>query len=160
MGLLAFPLLLLLVFGPGPKPSDQELSDVSRFSKAIGTAIALVDRDGTVREGLIAGVTADDLTMRFGSGSRAFPLVDIVSAERLRDGRKDGAIKGAIFGAVLGLIVVPFYETSGQKVGGVASMMALYSGIGWALDASQTNRELIYRSTTAPAGAVKVSLRF
>jgi hypothetical protein len=160
MGLIAFPLLLLLAFGPGPKPSEQALADFSRFSNAVGTEISLVDRDGTVREGLIAGATADEVTMKFGSGSRAFPRVDIVSAERLRDGRKDGAIKGAIFGAVLGLIVVPFYETSGQKVGGVASMMALYSGIGWALDASQTHRETIYRSAAAPAGAVKISLRF
>jgi hypothetical protein len=158
MGLLIFPLLILTV-APGGKPSEQALADFSRLSRAIGTEISLVDRDGTVREGLVAAASGDELTVLFGSGSRAFLRDDVVSAERLRDARKDGAIKGAIFGAVIGLIVVPLYDTSAQKAAGVASMMAVYSAIGWALDASQTHREPIYRSA-ALSPAVKVSLRF
>ena len=158
--LLIFPLLTLLAVAPGTKPSEQALADFSRLSKALGTKIALVDRDGTVREGLVTAASGDELTVQFGSGSRVFPRADVVSAERLRDGRKDGAIKGAIFGAVIGLIVVPYYETSSQKVAGVASSMAVYSAIGWAIDATQTHREMIYRSTAPPASALKISLRF
>ena len=161
MGLIIFPLLLVLTVGPGPKPSERGLADVSRLVKAIDTEIALVDRDGTVREGLVTAVSADDVTLRFGSGSRAFPRVDVVSAERLRDGKKDGAIKGAIFGAVIGLILTPYYDTSSQKAAGVATSTAVYSAIGWALDASQTHREPIYRAVVpAPAGSVKMSVRF
>ncbi len=160
MGLLVFPLLLVLTVGTGGKPSEQKLADFSRLSKAVDTEIALVDRDGTVREGLLTAVSADSVTMRFGSGSRVFARMDVVSAERLRDGKKDGAIKGAIFGAVLGAIIAPYYETSNQRLGAIASSMAVYSGIGWALDASQKNREQLYRSLPSPGGAVKVSLRF
>ena len=159
MGMVIFPLLLLLTLGPGPKTSEDVLADFSRFSKVIGSDVSMVDADGIVREGVVVAAAADELAMRFGAGTKTFSRPVIVSAERLRDGRKDGAIKGAIFGAVLGLIVVPFYETSAQKTAGFASSVALYSGIGWVLDATQTHREPIYKALPAAPG-VKVSVRF
>jgi hypothetical protein len=95
-----------------------------------------------------------------GGGTKTFSRRVVASAERLRDGRKDGAIKGAIFGAVMGLIVIPFSDSSGESVGAIATSAALYSGIGWALDASQSHREPLYRSAPAPAAGVKLSVRF
>jgi len=160
MGILVFPLLLLFAIGPAPKASEATLADFSRFSKALNTAIALVDRDGTVREGILVASTIDDVTMRFGSGTKTFARADVMSAERLRDGRKDGAIKGAIFGALMGLLAAPLYEDGQQQAAGFVTAVALYGGIGWALDAAQNHREPIYRGTLAPAPAVKLSLRF
>ena len=119
----------------------------------------MVDADGTVREGVVVAASADELAMQFGAGTKTFSRPVIASAERLRDGHKDGAIKGAILGAVIGLILVPFHETSAQKLGGFASSVALYSSIGWALDATQHHRQPIYKAAPAPPG-VKVSVRF
>lgn len=160
MGVAIFPLLLLLTIGPNPKPSDKALADFSRFTRAIGAEVSLVEADGTVREGLVTAASTDQLTMTFAAGTRSFSRPVVASAERLRDSRKDGAIKGAIFGVVAGLVVAPFYDTSAQRMGAVVSQVALYSGIGWAVDAAQTHREPIYRSAPAPAAGVKVRARF
>jgi hypothetical protein len=159
MSMVIFPLLLLLTLGPGPGTPEHVLNDFSRFSRAIGSQVSLVDVDGTVREGLVIAATENEVAMRFGAGTRTFSRPVIESAERLRDGRKDGAIKGAIFGAVIGLIVTPFYETTGQKLGGFATSVAIYSGMGWGLDAAQNHRQAIYKAK-APSTGVKVSLRF
>jgi hypothetical protein len=162
MGMLILPVLVLLTLGTDPKPSAAVLEDFSRLAKLSGVEMSLVDREGSVREGTLVTATADHLTMRFAAGEKIFARTEIVSAERLRDGRKDGAIKGAIFGAVIGLAVAPYYDNDAQKAGIVARSAALYAGIGYVMDASQTHRQPIYRapaSVMAPT-PIKVSVRF
>ena len=161
--MVIIPLLILLTIGPGPKPSDAVMADFSRFSKSIAQEIALVDSDGTVREGILTAASEDEVTLRFGSGAKSFSRVAIASAERTRDGQADGAIKGAIFGAIMGALMMEVYEGNG-RVAGFAGHVAVYSGIGWILDASQTHREPIYRAPAstvpAPTASLKLSLRF
>lgn len=161
MGILTVPILLL--FTLGPKSSDAALADFSKFSSAINKPIALVDRDGTVREGVLTNATGDDVTMRFGSGTRSFARADVVSAERLRDGSKDGALKGALFGALVGLLMAQAYDSDADAYNGFLGSVVVYTGIGWALDAAQTHRQPIYRvpaSSAAAKPSVKMSLRF
>ena len=141
--MLAIPITLLLIFAPPPDSSGDRLSDFSRLSKAIDTQIAIVDQEGIVREGVVTAATADAVTMRFGAGTRSFPRAEVMSAERLRDGRRDGAIKGAIFGVVMALLTAPYDENGQQWSAGLATSVLLYGGIGWALDAAQTHREPI-----------------
>lgn len=160
MGFLVLPLLLVLTIAPVPGPSAHVLADFSRFSRAIDREIAIVDVDGTVREGIVTAATADDVTLRFGSGVKVFPRTGVTSAERMRDGRLDGAVKGAIFGAILGLITAQAYESSGERFGAWAGSTALYGGIGYALDAAQTHRQPLYRAPAVAAAKVKLSLRF
>jgi len=162
MGFLVFPLLLVLTIAPVPGPPAHVLADFSRLSSAIDREVAIVGVDGTVREGIVTDVTADDVTLRFGSGAKTFPRADVMSAERMRDGRVDGAVKGAIFGAILGLLTMQAYESTGDRFGAWAGSTAIYGGIGYALDAAQSHREPLYRATAAaaPSAAVKLSLRF
>jgi len=166
MGFLVFPLLLVLTIAPVPGPPSHVLADFSRFSSAIDREIAIVDVEGTVREGTVTTVTADDVTLRFGSGVKVFPRASVTSAERLRDGRLDGAVKGAIFGAILGLLTMQAYESTGERFGAWAGSTAIYGGIGYALDAAQTHRQPIYLAPASAAAAttitasLKLSLRF
>lgn len=150
-------LLLLLAFAPTSQPSATALADFSRLSKAAGQGIALVDLDGTVREGLLILATDEALTMRFAGGDRIFSRSTVTSAERLRDGNRDGAIKGALFGALIGAIAAQFDAGSSGEV--FFKSVAVYGGIGWMLDASQKHRQPIYRAA-APEPSLKVSLRF
>jgi hypothetical protein len=160
MGFLVFPLLLVLTIAPVPGPPAHVLADFSRFSSAIDRDIAIVDVDGTVREGIVTAVTADDVTLRFGSGAKTFPRAGVMRAERMRDGRVDGAVKGAIFGAILGLVTMQAYESTGERFGAWAGSTAIYGGIGYVLDASRSNRELLYRAPAVPTAPLKLSLRF
>jgi len=158
---LAIPLLLLFVMSPGSKPPE-DLADFSRFSQAINQKIAIVERDGTLHEGVLTTATGDDVKMRVGSDTRSFARADVMSAERSADGRKDGAIKGAIFGAVLGLVVAQSYDGPKPARDWVGAI-AVYAGIGWALDAAQSHREPIYRSmpvTPSITNGLKITLRF
>jgi hypothetical protein len=161
MGMLIVPLLILMTIGPNPKTPDHVLADFSRLVKAEGVEIALVDRDGTVREGVLASAGADQLTMQFGAGQKTFARTEVVTAERLRDGRKDGVIKGAIFGAITGLFAMQGFNKPEEGLAAFAGSVAVYSAIGYALDAAQTHREPIYRAAGTPAPPpVKISLRF
>ena len=163
MGYFILPLLIAIAVAPMPQPSETTLANFSRFSRTTGTRISLVERDGTVREGKVSAATADTVTIAFGIGERTFPKTEIVSAERLRDSSKDGAIRGALFGAVMGLIASQGFSSSDDARNAFYISVAVYSGIGWALDASQTNRQPIYRvpgSAAAAQPTVKMSLRF
>lgn len=157
MGVFLIPFLLIVAISPTPGPSEKTLTNFSRFSKAVGAPIALIDRDGTVREGVLSAAAADSVTVAFSGGERTFSQPVIASAERLTDGVKDGVIKGAIFGAVVGIFAAQGYDSEGGALGGWVGSVAIYSAIGWAIDASQKHREPIYR---APAAAMKVSVRF
>lgn len=162
MGALIFPLILVITFAPAPQPSESRLADFSRFSKTTGTRISLVERDGTVREGTVSATSADAVSLMFGSGERTFPKAEVFSAERMRDSSKDGAVRGALFGALMGLLLAgggAYDLSAGDWLAGVS----VYAGIGWAIDASQTHRQPIYRapgSSAAAKPAVKMSLRF
>ena len=160
--MLIFPLLILLTVAPGPGRSDAVMADFSRFSKSIAQEIAIVDYDGTVREGILTAATEDGITVQFGSGVKSFPRAAVASAERTRDGRTDGAIKGALWGALIGAIMSQAYEGS-DWAGAFVGHVAIYSGIGWTLDAAQSHREPIYRAPAAaatPKPSVKFSFRF
>ena len=154
--MIGIPLLLLL-FVPDHYTGKQ-VADFTRFSQSIGKQIAIVDREGIVREGRLASATADELTMDFSGTQKTFARDAIASGERLRDGRLDGTIKGAIFGLVAGLYVAAEVPDQG-KATAILTGMAIYGSIGWGLDAAQNHREPIYRAPK-PAPALKVSLRF
>jgi hypothetical protein len=159
MGVLLVPILLIVAIAPAPGPSEKRLADFSRFSGAIGAPIAIIDRDGTVREGRLSAAAADSVTVMFSGGERSFSQPVIASAERLKDGVKDGFIKGAIFGAVVGVFALPGYDSRGGAVAGYLGSVAVYGLIGTAIDASQRHREPLYRAPV-PAPAMKVSVRF
>ena len=156
MGAFLIPFLLIVAITPTPGASEKTLANFSRFSKAVGAPIVIIDREGTVREGRLSAATADSVTVQFGAGERVFSEAAVASAERLKDGVKDGFIKGAIFGAVVGILAGQGYDSEGGAVAGWFGSVAIYGLIGTAIDASQKHREPIYR---APA-AVKVSVRF
>ena len=157
MGVFLIPFLLIVTITPVPGPSAKTLTDFTRFSKAVGAPIAIIDRDGTVREGRLSAATADSVTVAFSGGERSFSQPAIASAERLKDGVKDGFIKGAIFGAVVGILAGQGYDSPGAATAGWFGSVAIYGLIGTAIDASQKHREPIYR---AAAPAMKVSVRF
>jgi len=159
MGAILVPVLIIIALSPTPGPSEQALADFSRFSKAVGKPIALIDHEGAVREGRLSAASVDSVTVQFAGGDRVFSQSAIASAERLKDGVKDGFIKGAIFGAVVGVFAGQGYDSPGGAVAGWFGSVAIYGLIGTAIDASQKHREPIYRAT-APAPAMKVSLRF
>jgi hypothetical protein len=143
--------LILLTIVP-ITANAQALEDFSRLSKALNTDISLVEADGTVREGKLVAAGPDGVTMQFASGTRAFKVDQIASAERLKDGVGDGALKGAIFGVFLGLV------THSTRADFWVSSIAVYSGIGLALDAAQTHRETLYRAPPRPS--LSLSFRF
>ena len=159
MGYFVLPLLLLIGVVPAPSPSAATLADFDRFSKAVGHRIALVDAEGIVREGVVRAVSSSDVTMQFGSTEKVFPSATIASADRLKDGRVDGAVRGALFGLVVGALASQGARDEGEATRIGLASMALYSAIGWAIDASQTHRQPLYKANLPPP-AVKVSLRF
>lgn len=156
---MGFLTLLAILMLPAQQPSTETLGDFSRFSKAIGREIAIVDVGGTVRQGIVRAVTSDDVTLDFGSGSRAFPRSEVASAERLRDSRVDGAVKGALIGTLLGFMVAEYYDGTFQKLSVVTRSVALYGAIGYGLDAANTHREPLYRAA-APVAAPSVKMAF
>lgn len=158
MGLLIFPLLLLVTLAPVPGPSERALADFNRFQKAVNSEIMLVDRQGAVRQGVLQSANESQLTMQFGGGDTIFQRDAIASAERMRDSRLDGAIKGAIFGAITGAFATQGTSTRGGATAAFIGAVTIYAGIGYTIDASQTHRQMLYRA--APQPPLKVSLRF
>jgi hypothetical protein len=158
----------LLMLAAAPKVYGQGLEDFSRFSRLIGKEVSVVDRSGLVREGIVETVTADDVVIRLGASTRRMPRAEIAGAERLKDGRRDGAIKGAIFGAITGALAMRAYHRhpewlspSANRTGMFLLHVSSWSGLGWLLDAANTNREQFYRSpAAAPMGALQLSFRF
>ena len=157
MGVFLIPFLLIVAIAPTPGPSEKTLANFSRFSKAFGAPIVIVDREGTIREGRLSASPADSVTVAFAGGERVFSQAAVASAERLKDGLKDGFIKGALFGAVVGILAGQGYDSPGAATAGWLGSVAIYGLIGTAIDASQKHREPIYRA--APP-AMKVSVRF
>jgi hypothetical protein len=146
-------MLALVMLAAVPMMANaQTLDDFSRLSKALNTDISLVEADGTVREGRLVAAGPDGVTMKFAAGTRVFRADQITSAERLKDRVGDGALKGAIVGVFLGLV------TQSTRADFWFSSIAIYSGIGFALDAAQTHRETLYRAPPRPS--MSLSFRF
>jgi hypothetical protein len=155
MGFLFLLVPILIAVAPLPGPSATVLMDFSRMAKAIDREIALVDKDGAVREGRLVSATADQVTMDFGGTRRVFAKTEIASAERLRDGVTDGIVRGVLFGLFMGALATQGCTSSMSNCtrDAVLGAMAVYGAIGWALDASEANRQPIYRSASAPPKA-------
>jgi hypothetical protein len=123
---------------PATSRSALKLEGFSRLSRAIGERILLIDPSGVVREGVLAEITADGVTMRFGSVTQSFARAEVGSAERLKDGTSDGVAKGILLAAILGIGDV----TASSYFGGIA----LCGVIGYLIDAGETHREPLYRA--------------
>ena len=158
MGYLILPALILMLL-PTPGARAHELEDFSRFSRAIGKEVSLVDRSGLIREGILEAATADGVTLRFGSATESFPRAEVASAERVKDGRIDGSVKGALLGIVLTALASQGYDSTTPRYVPWVSIAA-YTGVGYLLDAAEANRQPLYRAPSAPAPKLKVSVRF
>jgi len=156
MGYLMLPMLLIALV-PEPSARGHRLEDFSRFSQAIGKEVSVIDQSGLVREGTVESATGDGVALRIGSARRWFPRAEVVSAQRLHDGRIDGVIKGALIGTLLAGVAsqgcVSHDQCASWRVIGV------FAAAGYALDAAQSNRRPLYRAPVA-APTLKVSFRF
>jgi hypothetical protein len=123
---------------PTPVRSAHKLEDFSRLSRAIGERILLIDPSGVVREGVLAGATADGVMMRFGSVTQTFPRAEVASAERLKDSPADGVLKGMLFAALCG------WGDTGASA--YLAGIAVFGGIGYLIDAGESHREPLYRA--------------
>jgi hypothetical protein len=166
MRFVILPLLTFLTAAPVAAQSSRGLSDFSLFATAINQQIAIVELDGTTREGLVVAAAPDGVTMKFAAGTRTYTDSQIASAERLSDGRLDGVAKGLLWGAVLGLLGSQAYTSQESALGQWARGVAGFGVIGYVLDAAATHPEPLYRATVQqnPAATLKpalsLSLRF
>lgn len=154
---LLIPVVAILLAIPALQ--NQNIEDFSRFSKSVGQQISLVDSHGVVREGLLAAATADAVKMQFAGGEKSFSRAEVMSAERLHEGTVDGAMKGAILGFVMVALASQGTRNEAEAAKVAWISVAVYSGVGWAIDAAQTHRPPIYRAAL-PQPGVKMSLRF
>ena len=139
----------------------QGLEDFSKVSRAQGKEVVVVDQSGLVRQGIVEAATEGAVTLRFGSSTQSFPRASVARVERLRDGSADGALKGAVLAAVVGVLVVQGYPPGSDRGGMLAAHVATWAGIGWLLDATQTNRQTIFRAAApAPTASLKLSFSF
>lgn len=160
-----FPLLTLAAV---PVAYAQQADDLSRFSRAIGREVSIVERSGLVREGVVETVTADEVVLRVGSSTQRLPGDAIARAALMKDGRRDGAIKGAIFGAITGAWAMYSYHRHPEWINANANLPGMFllhvtswSALGWLLDAANTNRETFYQASAAVRkGTLQLSFRF
>ncbi len=86
----------------------------------------------------------------------------------MKDGRRDGALKGAIFGAITGAMAMRAYHRHPEWLSPNASRAGMFflhvsswAGVGWLVDAANTNRQSFYRApAAAPVGTLQPSFRF
>lgn len=156
MGYIVIPALILVMHAPADKTT---LADFGRFTSVINREVSLVDSDGWSHEGIIRAATSSAVTMQLGSTFRTFPSKAIVRAERLRDRSIDGAIKGAIAGLLWGGLASQGADNERQGARIALFVTALCSGLGYAIDYADTNRQTFYQ-VQPPKPALKVSLRF
>lgn len=160
--------VLFVMFVATPAADAQGIDDFKRFLRAIGKEVSVVGRSGLVHEGIVEAVTADDVTLRFGSTSQQISRAEIARAEQMKDGRRDGAFKGAIFGVITGALALRAYHRnpewlspSADRTGMFLLHVSSWSGLGWLLDAANTNRDPFYRApAAAPMGTLQLSFRF
>lgn len=155
MGFLILPAILMLLVPSNA--AEAQHTEFERFAKAMNETISIVDQEGLVHEGELVDVTPDAVSMKFGSTTEVFKRDQIARGERLSDRSTDGLVKGAIFGAVMGLLVLEAYPDA--KVSSFVTSVSIYGGIGWLLDAGQTNRETLYQTPKKPSSK-KAALTF
>jgi hypothetical protein len=155
------PLLALFVLCVAAPPAHaQGLEDFARFSRAIGKEVSVVDVSGLVREGVVEAVTADEVALRVRSGTLRIPRADVVSAERLKDESSDGAYKGALWALLLALVPNQGATSVGQHLRAAGVTVVVFATIGYVLDASEVNRQPLYRAPATTAPAITFSVRF
>lgn len=139
MDLLSLPLLILILLLPESTPG--QLADFSRFARVKGEEVAVVDMFGAERLGRVIAATDTTVTLGFGTGSHTFDRVDVLKADRLRDGTRDGLIRGMAIGALVGWAVT----REGGVAGGFAASVGVYGGLGFFFDYTNTDRAPLYR---------------
>lgn len=163
MGYLALLATLLFVFAPLSEAAAQGLQDFARFSKAIGKEVVIVDQHGLVREGVVESSTADDVRLRIGSATHTLARQEVASAHHVKDSSDDGAAKGFLIGLVMG-VMASQGSTQESMMTDYLLGVALYTGLGYAFDAMNVNRQAFYRApapaSSGPSPALKFSLRF
>ena len=142
MGFLTLPAVIVIMLLPGFTPADA-LKDFGRFAAAQGEEIAIVDMFGRERLGRVVAASDASVTVGYGAGTRTFDRADVLKADRLRDGTRDGLIKGLVIGGLVGLAIA--MELPQGRAEGFVTAMAVYGGIGYALDRANTNRAPLYR---------------
>ena len=161
MGLLIFPLMIVLIAVPGIPVSAGVLADFSRLQKAQNADVAVLDQTGIERIGRLMKATDTNVTLQFGSTTHTLERADVFSADRLRDSTKDGVVKGAIFGLLVGLIAMQGFDSSDQFPEAVVASMTVYGGVGYLLDRAHTSRAPLYRAPKLqPPTPVTVRLKF
>jgi hypothetical protein len=167
MRFVILPLLTFLVATPVSAQSGRGLQDFSLFATVINQQIAIVELDGTTREGLVVAAGPEGVTMKFATETRTYTDTQIASAERMKDGRLDGVAKGLLWGALLGALGSQGYTSQESALGQWARGVAMFGVIGYVLDAGETHREALYRSpfvpvsgATVPKPALTLSFRF
>ena len=159
MGYLILPALVLL-FMPMPAVRAEQLEDFSRMSRAIGKEVALVDRGGLIRNGILEGANADGVTLRVGSATQSFARAEVASAARTKDGSIDGAIKGALLGFVLSAVASQACDAQPCPSQSWVPLIAGLTAAGYVIDATEVNGRPLYRAPSAPAPRLNISLRF
>lgn len=143
----------------------QGLEDFTRFSKAIGKEVSIVDRSGVVREGVVEAVTDQNVMLRLGSGSQTVVRSEIVRADRMRDSNVDGVIKGLLLRLLM---------AQGAGQGSVSAerdysplvLVGFFAALGYQQDAANHSPRPLYRAPSSaspapsPAPILKLAVRF
>ena len=138
------------------------LADFARFSYAINTRIAIVDQEGTVREGIVTEATAEEVKVRFDSGVKSFSRgawrVQVLARRphRRRDQR-------GVLGFVVGALASQGCESAERCHTWALGLVT--GGVGYLLDAAETHRQPLYRAqaqraAAKPKPALSLSFRF
>src|SRR3954471_10934650 len=118
-----------------------------------GTEVVLVDRDGREVTGVVTAVTPAELTLAAADRARIFRDDEISGIrERRSDSVLDGTLKGFAVGAgtVLGMTVIASSANYSAHGEGLASMFALFggvgAGIGALIDGAKEHHRTLYRT--------------
>jgi hypothetical protein len=150
--------LMVMIVSASPAAA-QGLEDFSRFAKALGKEVSIVDHDGRATEGVVETATSDRVLLRVGGDARWFTAAEIANAERLKDDSSDGAWRGALWALVFALIPNQGYRNAGEAWRGIGLGFVIFPAAGYLFDAANTNRQRLYRAPGA-APALKLSWRF
>ena len=159
MGYLILPVLVIVFVPLGPCPD--QLEDFSRFSRAIGQQVALVDHGGVFREGIVDAATAESVTLRVGSIKTSFPRAGVARADRTKkDSSIDGALKGALIGFALTALASQGCDSTIPRCPSWIPFTAI-TAAGYVIDASVAKPRPLYRApSSSPSPTLSVSLRF
>lgn len=132
--------VFMAFFSPFPYVDAAKLAEFDRLLDSVGAEVYVVDVNGSERVGRLVGASDSGLQLRVPAGDLLIDKHEISEVDRRRDSPWDGAIKGAFLAAVVGAIVAPDHP----KVW--LSGLAVYGGLGLALDAAVNARQPLYRA--------------